>query len=102
MNIDPKLNGRVNEFVSLVQALIDKHQNTSEKVSYEPGRRYIKIIRRRATGVGGSVYCFIDKNGDILKAASWSAPAPRGIRGNIFNPNYDIQCCDRYGLKYIW
>lgn len=106
MNIDTKMAQRVNEFVNAVQSLINQstHKNyPDEKLTILPGRRYLKIVRRWSAGAGGSVYCFIDsKNGDILKAASWSAPAPRGVRGNIFNPNYDLKCCDRYGLKYIW
>lgn len=31
-----------------------------------------------------SVAAFIDNDGNILKPASWKAPA-KGIRGNIFN-----------------
>ena len=31
------------------------------------------------------------KKGDILKAASWSAPAKNRARGNILEGNYPIQ-----------
>lgn len=48
-------------------------------LSIDPnGKKYVRIVRK------GSAYCFIDKtNGDILKAASWKAPA-KGARGNIY------------------
>lgn len=48
------------------------------------GKRYIKLIT--AHGSNASVYCFIDRNnGNIFKAASWSAPA-KGARGNVKDP----------------
>lgn len=52
----------------------------------KPGKKYVKIIK------GGSVWGFVvaaaDKKfrvGDILKAASWAAPARNAARGNIFD-----------------
>ena len=52
----------------------------------EEGRKYIKIVK------GGSVWGFIVKTtggkfkrGDILKAASWAAPATNHARGNVFD-----------------
>jgi hypothetical protein len=46
-----------------------------------------------------SAYCFIDKNGDVLKPASWSAPA-KHARGNIHNAN-PIAACGPYGINYL-
>ena len=53
-------------------------------VRVEEGRKYYKVIERN------SVHSFICKEdmgrfkrGDILKAASWSAPAKNFARGNI-------------------
>tara|TARA_B100000085_G_scaffold218735_1_gene203407 strand:- start:213 stop:539 length:327 start_codon:yes stop_codon:yes gene_type:complete len=55
-------------------------------VVVEEGRKYIKVIQ------GNSVWGFImkadDKKfraGDILKAASWSAPARNKPRGNVID-----------------
>ena len=56
------------------------------------GSKYIKVISK------GSVSAFIvntenDKKfryGDILKAASWKAPARNAARGNVLEGNYDI------------
>jgi len=52
------------------------------------GKQYIKVI----TGPQRSVHSFIVKEdgakfkkGDILKAASWAAPAKNFARGNVFD-----------------
>jgi hypothetical protein len=57
----------------------------NEKLHYEEGRKYIKVI------TGGSVWGFIMKAddkmfkaGDILKAAGWATPARNKPRGNVF------------------
>jgi hypothetical protein len=56
------------------------------EVRFEEGSKYIKVIH------GSSVHSFICRNdmgkfvrGDILKAASWKAPARNFARGNIYN-----------------
>jgi hypothetical protein len=54
----------------------------------EPGKRYARLVsKNEIVREGGfdhrSAFCFIDlTNGDILKAASWKAPA-KHARGNI-------------------
>jgi len=61
-----------------------------EGISYLPGNKYLKIVTEK------SVWGFINlknkkfKEGDILKAAGWRAPALNQARGNIFNNNYTI------------
>ena len=61
------------------------------------GRKYAKIIR---TGQS-MVYCFVNKeNGDILKAASWAAPA-KHARGNIFDADGGKSALGPYGAKYL-
>ena len=48
------------------------------------GRKYTKIIMN--TGNQQMVWAFIDRtNGDVLKAATWRAPA-KHARGNLYDP----------------
>jgi len=56
----------------------------ANKLTFKEGSKYIKVI------AGTSVHSFIVKEdgkkfkkGDILKAASWNAPATNFARGNI-------------------
>ncbi len=66
----------------------------AESIAYLPGNKYIKVIKKLGTQT--MVWGFINlknknfKEGDILKAAGWRAPALNQARGNIFNNNYTI------------
>ena len=71
------------EFVS---ALSQKFEGAVFSVS--AGRRYTRIL------IGDSVYCFIDADGNIYKAASWKA-ASKGIRSTL--AAVDMNSVDRYG-----
>ena len=62
----------------------------NENIRYEEGSKYIKVITRN------SVHSFIVKQdggkfrrGDILKAASWKAPAMNFARGNVLDGTFD-------------
>lgn len=63
-----------------------------EGLDYKEGSKYIKVM------TGGSVHSFIVntdndpkfRKGDILKAASWSAPARNFARGNVFE-EYEVR-----------
>ncbi len=75
------------DWLKKAQAIVDvgyaDSPNTNPVLSISRGRRYAKIVRKDECG-GHSVHCFIDtRNGDVLKAASWKAPA-KGARGNIY------------------
>ena len=72
---------------ALRQEMIDEF---NARIRYEVGSKYIKVI------TGSSVHSFIVRNktdkfkpGDILKAASWKAPAKNFARGNIFDKTFD-------------
>lgn len=59
---------------------------TAPNLTIQPGRKFVKIIQNDAPGASRSVWAFVDKtNGDILKPASWAAPA-KHARGNIYKP----------------
>lgn len=63
------------------------------------GRKYIKIVR--GSFGSSSVHCFVNKeNGDVLKSASWNAPA-KIARGNIFNEDNGLNCMGQFGAAYL-
>ena len=66
--------------------MVDEFNRT---LSYEIGSRYVKVIKYSGTQ-NASVHSFICMRdlgkfckGDILKAASWAAPAKNKARGNV-------------------
>jgi hypothetical protein len=69
------------------------------------GKRYAKIIRTnffKGQKSQSSVHCFVDmNNGDIVRAASYKAPAKNGVRGNIFKENLGLDCMSQYGTKNL-
>lgn len=64
------------------------------KLTMEEGSRYIRIVSTDVDKDGNPreysrrVWGFVDKvNGDVLKAATWKAPAKNFARGNIADAN---------------
>jgi hypothetical protein len=91
-------------FMTQAQALIKAaHERKGYKFSHDvlsvmPGKRYIRVVASH--GGGRRVYCFVDKtNGDVLKAASWKAPA-KHARGNIYAAD-PVAGCTEYGGAYL-
>jgi hypothetical protein len=81
----------------------------AESIAYIPGSKYLKVIKKigHQTMVWGFIslkdfkkgYAGIKfKEGDILKAQGWRAPALNKPRGNIFDNNYVINWT---GPKYM-
>jgi hypothetical protein len=71
-------------------------------LAFNLGQRYARVIRKDSTAsAGGSAYCFIDlTNGDVLKAASWKAPA-KGARGNLADAHGGLKAVGQYGAIYL-
>ena len=65
--------------------------------SYKIGKKFIKIISHSENH--NSVWGFIDIEGNILKAASWSRPAPHP-RGNVYK-GYPIRGMRIYSPDYL-
>jgi hypothetical protein len=66
--------------------MIEEFNNS---LSYTDGKKYIKIIRENS--VWGFIVKDTDdkfKRGDILKAASFAAPAKNKARGNIIDQDF--------------
>lgn len=86
-------------------SLADHRKNMIEEfnngLTINVGSKYIKVISNN------SVWGFVVntendkkfKNGDILKAAGWNAPARNAARGNIFEGGYKIQWTGPLYLK---
>ena len=72
----------------------------NSRVAIEGGRKYLKVVKRDDMG-GGSAWAFVDTtNGDVLKPASWKAPA-KHARGNIFDENNGLGSIGPYGPAYL-
>ena len=88
-----------------------KHVTKESYHTAEVGRSYIKIISVEDPSSNSwpkrSVWGFINlknkkfKEGDVLKAAGWSAPATNSPRGNILEDKYVIQGMRVYGPDYL-
>jgi hypothetical protein len=86
----------------LEKALNARFPTSGTQYVYEIGNKYVKIISE-STGFGQSrhshSYVVIGdqgkfKHGDILKSASWKAPAKNFSRGNVFG---DFEHISPYG-----
>jgi hypothetical protein len=105
-NTTPNFETALQTFVTSAQAIIDDHMTKNfpmlprEVLTVEPGRRYVRIVKSHGES-GRYVYCFVDKtNGDILKAATWKAPA-KHARGNIYTTKDISQAVNHYGAHYM-
>ena len=74
--------------------------NFDDSITVKTGKKYIKIIRDN--GVWGFIVNTDDdklfKKGDILKAASYNAPARNAARGNVFE-DYSVAWTGPHYLK---
>jgi len=71
----------------------------AEKLVISQGTRYVKISR-----IGpavNAVWAFVDRtNGDVLKPATWRAPA-KHARGNIFDTSGGMGSITSFGPAYL-
>ena len=97
---------RLQEWLEANQQIINDHYAknfpilTVPKLSLERGKRYVRIVRSEGTN-SRSVHAFVDTtNGDVLKPASWKAPA-KHARGNIFDESKGLKHMSSYGPAYL-
>jgi hypothetical protein len=75
--------------------------NPKETLELKVGPKYVKVIQTREGQDGGAVWAFVDKTtGDVLKPASWRAPA-KHARGNIFDEHKGLKYIGPYGPAYL-
>jgi|TARA_R110000851_G_scaffold230898_10_gene383777 hypothetical protein len=96
---------QIEKFKGTLQKFTDDYMDSMEyslkvDIGIKIGKKYAKVIKSE-NGKSGSVHSFINlENGDILKAASWAAPA-KGVRGNIFDVNEGAcTAWNVYGANY--
>ena len=71
-------------------------------VSADIGRKYARVVKNDQLNGSRSVHTFENMdNGDILKSGSWKAPAPNGVRGNIFETDLGADRVNEHGANYI-
>ena len=69
-------------------------------LTFSKGKKYIRIIAVPEMGAGKSAWAFINiENGDVLKVASWKAPAKKA-RGNIYDNKNGLGRITPYGPEY--
>lgn len=111
-----KIESQSPEFVAWLQAcqsMIDTDMSTNfpslprKVLRVDDGSKLLRVVV-----VGGGVYAFVAKvdnhtkalgtvtAGDILKPATWSAPA-KHARGNLFDATGGMGCMGVYGPNYL-
>jgi hypothetical protein len=111
--------GSVHRFAAELQKLIDAHYAKDFQMLTVPqvrvifGRTYVKVTKvtvEKNQITHNTVHSFIAlkdvsnkeitcKAGDVLKAASWDAPAPHA-RGSVLNQNI-LGGVNEYGADYL-
>jgi hypothetical protein len=111
------LKSRVTRWHELCQTLINKNFDNSPlripQLRCVGGNRYLKFQvfddwnreAQIASGVtpkeSSRAFAFIDvTNGDILKPATWRAPA-KHARGNVFDDDYGMSHMTPHGPEYL-
>jgi len=95
----------IGDFVKSAQKTLDAYNkkqgyNTKTELSIAWGRRYAKIIKSDSGGQQ-SVFGFVDRiNGNLLKAASWKAPA-KHARGNVLDKSTWQGSHGPWGMAYM-
>lgn len=101
----PEFVAKVAEFACRVSTMRTFHYESlgsltnAMRVKIEFLTKYVRVLADDGDD-DCRIYCFIDEHGNILKPATWCAPA-KHPRGNIFNPECDIDKMTVYGPPYL-
>ena len=100
---------RLEKYMDMVQWKNNRYFEVNEfkfsdppKVTADIGRRYARVVKVDQLNGSRSVHTFVDlDNGNILKSGGWSAPAPNGVRGNIFDTDVGESVVNEHGANYL-
>jgi len=90
-------------FVRLAETNSNKDKSELNQVTLTVmrGPRYCRVVSAYTNASDQrSVFCFVDRDGTILKAHSWKGPA-KGARGSIFNTDKGAAAVTPYGAVYF-
>ena len=98
---------RINGYVEIVKGKMNAYwercgftHSDPNHISVTYGKKYARVCHE--SNVQRSVHTFVNMiNGDILKAGGWNAPAPNGVRGNIFAEDFGAGAVSEYGAVYL-
>ena len=98
---------RLDGYVNMVQNKMNSYWKRMEythampdDITVDYGKKYARVVHEN--GVQRSVHTFVNMiNGDILKSGGWKAPAPNGVRGNIFEKDFGASVVNEYGASYL-
>jgi hypothetical protein len=94
-------NEAVKTFFEGVKHISDQYMDRNFPRNPRPVFELEELIVRWRVVRDRSAFCFIDKaTGDVLKAASWSAPA-KHARGNVFDQHNGLAQIGPYGPAYL-
>lgn len=104
MGVYKELDLSIQEYVHHLEMDYGKNGYNGKNFYYEVGRKYVHVIMQDTgenTFKQRSSHSWIMinddakfKQGDILKSASWNAPARNFARGNVFSCDYsNIRWC---------
>ena len=92
------------------------YSNMSARAEVPAGAKFARVYSTETWAQDGKVreqiYCFVAledsntrtlgavKKGDVMKPATWKAPA-KHARGNIYDENNGLASCNSYGPGYL-
>tara|TARA_Y100000310_G_C20065793_1_gene527068 strand:- start:93 stop:452 length:360 start_codon:yes stop_codon:yes gene_type:complete len=100
---------RLELYIEMVQAKNDTYYETMGFTFSDPphvtaniGSKYARVVKVDQLNGSRSVHTFVHlDNGDIYKSGSWKAPAPNGVRGNIFDTDLGASVVNEFGANYL-
>lgn len=112
--MQPLTQEQIDAYVAHVQGLQDQYFAkmgytfaAPPRITFDMGGRYVRIVLNECDKEGNmrpdarSVHTFLDQtNGDILKSATWKAPAKNGVRANINVAGWEARI-NHNGANYL-